>query len=94
MKGLSDRNLVYMQTFASTYPDIEITQALPAQIPWYHNQAILDKLKDYDQRLWVQMHPTLLLALYSTFLTMNSSASLFLELLNAAFLAGEYLSSA
>lgn len=52
MKGLSDRNLVYMQTFASTYPDIEITQALPAQIPWYHNQAILDKLKDYDQRLW------------------------------------------
>jgi predicted nuclease of restriction endonuclease-like (RecB) superfamily len=52
MKGLSDRNLIYMQTFAAAYPDIKITQALPAQISWYHNQTILDKIKDPDQRIW------------------------------------------
>ncbi|WP_198027149.1 PDDEXK nuclease domain-containing protein [Candidatus Paracaedibacter symbiosus] len=52
MKGLSDRNLIYMQTFAAAYPNLEITQALPAQISWYHNQTILDKIKDPDQRIW------------------------------------------
>jgi predicted nuclease of restriction endonuclease-like (RecB) superfamily len=34
MKGLSARNLVYMQTFAKAYQDNEITQQLAAQIPW------------------------------------------------------------
>lgn len=52
MKGLSTRNMVYMQTFASAYPDYEFTQALPAQITWYHNQTILDKIDDPDQRVW------------------------------------------
>jgi predicted nuclease of restriction endonuclease-like (RecB) superfamily len=40
MKGLSSRNLVYMQTFAKTYPDFEFTQQSAAQIPWFHNMVI------------------------------------------------------
>jgi hypothetical protein len=52
MKGLGERNLVYMQTFAKAYPDFEFTQEAPAQIPWYHNQTILDKVKSYSERLW------------------------------------------
>jgi predicted nuclease of restriction endonuclease-like (RecB) superfamily len=41
-----------MQTFAAAYPDYEFTQAVPAQITWYHNQAILDKVKDPQTRIW------------------------------------------
>ncbi len=41
-----------MQTFAATYPDYEFTQAGPAQITWYHNQTILDKVSDPTQRAW------------------------------------------
>jgi len=52
MKGFSARNLVYMQTFAAVYSDIEFAQALPAQITWYHNQTILDKLKEHELRKW------------------------------------------
>lgn len=52
IKGFGDRNLVYMQTFSSAYPDYEFTQALPAQITWYHNQTILDKIKDPTLRIW------------------------------------------
>lgn len=52
IKGFGERNLVYMQTFAATYPDIEFTQELPAQLPWYHNQTILDKIKDPTLRIW------------------------------------------
>ncbi len=52
MTGFGERNLVYMQTFASSYPDYEFTQEAPAQITWYHNQTILDKIKDTETRLW------------------------------------------
>ena len=52
MKGLSVRNLVYMQTFAKAYPDFAITQQPAAQIPWFHNCIILDKVSDREQRLW------------------------------------------
>jgi predicted nuclease of restriction endonuclease-like (RecB) superfamily len=52
MKGLSSRNLVYMQTFAKAYPDFEITQEVLAQITWYHNVTLLDKIKDRNERLW------------------------------------------
>ena len=52
MKGLSARNLVYMQTFAKNYPNFEITQATLAQITWYHNTTLLDKIHDHDERLW------------------------------------------
>ena len=52
IKGFGERNLVYMQTFAAAYPDYEFTQATPAQITWYHNQTILDKIKDHQTRIW------------------------------------------
>ena len=52
MKGLSARNLVYMQTFAKNYPNLEITQQAAAQIPWGHICVIMDKVSDSVQRLW------------------------------------------
>lgn len=52
MTGFGERNLVYMQTFASRYPDYEFTQQLAAQIPWFHNCIILDKIKDTNLGAW------------------------------------------
>ena len=52
MKGLSARNLVYMQTFAKHYPDFQITQRAVAQIPWGHNCVIMDKISVDAERLW------------------------------------------
>ena len=52
MGGFSPRNLKYMRTFAEAYPDEQIVQRCAAQIPWRHNQVLLDKLKAQEQRLW------------------------------------------
>ena len=52
MKGFSSRNLNYMRSFAKAYPDEPIVQQLAAQIPWFHNCVLLDKVKNYDERLW------------------------------------------
>ena len=52
MKGLSSRNLIYMQTFAKSYPDFSITQEALAQITWYHNITLLEKVENYEERLW------------------------------------------
>ena len=41
-----------MAKFAETYPDEEFVQTVSAQIPWSHNTAILDKVKDAGQRAW------------------------------------------
>ena len=51
-KGFSARNLKYMRKFAENYPDMEIVQQAAAQIPWFHNCAILDKVQDAQQREW------------------------------------------
>ena len=51
-KGYSVRNLKYMAKFAQTYPDREFVQTVSAQIPWSHNIAILDKVKDPEERIW------------------------------------------
>ena len=51
MKGLSVRNLKYMRAFAESYPDISFVQAPLAQITWYHNITLLDKVKNSEQRL-------------------------------------------
>ena len=51
-KGYSVRNLKYMAKFAMAYPDRQFVQTVSAQIPWSHNTAILDKVKDPDQRVW------------------------------------------
>lgn len=52
MTGFSPRNLKYMRAFAEAYPDEALVHQLGAQIPWKHNCAILDKLKDPEQRVW------------------------------------------
>lgn len=52
MRGLSPRNLKYMRSFAAAWPDAAIVQGTLAQIGWYQNIALLDKLDDAATRLW------------------------------------------
>lgn len=52
IKGFSARNLKYMRAFAEAYPDGAIVQEVLAQITWYHNIALLEKVKDLNERLW------------------------------------------
>ena len=52
MKGFSPRNLKYMRAFADAWPDETFVQAVLAQITWYHNLAILEKLAAADDRIW------------------------------------------
>jgi predicted nuclease of restriction endonuclease-like (RecB) superfamily len=52
MKGFSPRNLKYMRAFAEAWPQREIVQASLAQLTWYHNIALLEKLNTPEQRLW------------------------------------------
>lgn len=52
MKGFSPRNLKYMRAFAEAWPDVEFVQAVLAQLPWYHQLALLDKLTDGKTREW------------------------------------------
>lgn len=67
-KGLSVRNLKYMQAFAKAYPDFgqihggheqtiekqhqEIVQVPLAQLTWYHHITLLDKVKQPEIRLF------------------------------------------
>lgn len=52
MTGFSSRNLKYMRALAEAYPDEQIVLRVVAQIPWGHNQTLLNKLKSDNQRLW------------------------------------------
>jgi predicted nuclease of restriction endonuclease-like (RecB) superfamily len=52
MKGLSPRNLKYMRAFAEAWPDRTIVQQLAAQIPWFHNCLLLDRVEDFTTRRW------------------------------------------
>lgn len=52
MNGFSRSNLKYMRLFAQSYAEEQISQGALGQIPWYHNIALLEKLKDAEQRLW------------------------------------------
>ena len=52
MKGFSPRNLKYLRKFAETWPDNKIVQAPLAQISWYHNLALLEKLSEPELRIW------------------------------------------
>ncbi|EQA12484.1 hypothetical protein HPS174_1130 [Glaesserella parasuis 174] len=52
MKGFSSRNLKYMRKFAQEWTEFEIVQGVLAQLPWYHQIALLDKLSDEQERLW------------------------------------------
>ena len=52
MRGLSPRNLRYMKSFAEAWPEKPIVQQAAAQLPWFHNCALLDKVKNPVERLW------------------------------------------
>ena len=58
MRGFSTRNLKYMRTFAAAYPDCSFVQEVLAQITWYHNVTLLDKVKDRAEREWY-IHQTI-----------------------------------
>ena len=46
------RNLKYMAKFAALFQEGEIVQAALAQISWYHNLALMDKVKNPDAYRW------------------------------------------
>lgn len=52
MKGFSARNLKYMRAFAAAWPEEQFVQQLAAQIPWFHNCVLLDKLEAQTEREW------------------------------------------
>ena len=52
MKGFSPRNLKYMRAFAQAWPDAQFVQQVLAQLPWYHQLALLDKLPGPETRRW------------------------------------------
>lgn len=55
MKGFSRSNLKYMRAFAKAWPDLRdqpIGQRSADQLPWRHNQALLDKLNTPEERSW------------------------------------------
>ncbi len=52
MKGFSPRNLKYMRAFAQAWPDVSFVQEVLAQLPWYHQLALLDKLSSPEARRW------------------------------------------
>lgn len=52
IKGFSVRNLKYMRKFAEEYPDFEFVQEVLAQITWYHNIILMDKISDIKERKW------------------------------------------
>jgi predicted nuclease of restriction endonuclease-like (RecB) superfamily len=41
-----------MRAFAAAYPEELFVQQLAAQIPWFHNCALMDRVKDRDEREW------------------------------------------
>lgn len=41
-----------MRAFAEAWPDADFVQEALAQLPWYHQLALLDKLKTADARRW------------------------------------------
>lgn len=52
MKGLSARNLKYMRRFADEYRDNIFVQEVLAQITWYHNITLIEKVKNQQERNW------------------------------------------
>lgn len=53
MKGFSRRNLYRMKQFYAFYAGQgEFLQQLVGEIPWGHNDLIIQKIKDRDKALW------------------------------------------
>lgn len=51
LKGLSARNLRYMQKFASEFENDEFLQHDVAKLPWSSLTTIIDQVKDKEKRL-------------------------------------------
>ena len=51
-KGFSVINLKYMRKFAEEYRDVEFVQETLAQLTWYHNVVLLNKVADKNTRLF------------------------------------------
>src|SRR5260370_746128 len=51
-QGFSPRNLKYMRALAEAWPEESIVQQAAAQLPWFHNCVLLDKVKARPERLW------------------------------------------
>ena len=52
LKGMSARNLRYMQKFATEFANDEFLQGVLAKLSWNHNQILLDKVKNKEIRKW------------------------------------------
>lgn len=52
MQGISARNLRYMKKFAKEFDYDSILQHDVAKLPWTTITTIMDKIKDYNQRIW------------------------------------------
>ena len=52
MKGFSPRNLKYMRAFAAAWPERAIVQQAAAQLPWFHNCLLLDRVSERAAREW------------------------------------------
>ncbi|MBW2738663.1 MAG: hypothetical protein JRE64_07385 [Deltaproteobacteria bacterium] len=52
MRGFSPRKLKYMRKFAECRPDRGIVQEVLAQITWYYDLALMEKLKKPELRIW------------------------------------------
>ena len=52
VRGFSRRNLHYMRTLASMYPEDEFVQHPVAHIPWGHVLLLMDKVDDPRTASW------------------------------------------
>lgn len=52
LKGMSARNLRYMQKFATEFDNDEFLQHHVAKLPWSSLTTIMDQVKDKEQRNW------------------------------------------
>lgn len=52
LKGMSARNLRYMQKFATEFDNDEFLQHHVAKLPWSSITTIMDQVKNKEQRNW------------------------------------------
>lgn len=52
IKGMSSRNLRYMQKFATIYENDDFLQEVLAKLTWYHNIILMDRVKKIEEKKW------------------------------------------
>lgn len=50
--GYSSRNLIRMKKFYTEYRHLSILPPSVAKLPWTHNSILIDKIDDYNIRMW------------------------------------------